>query len=87
MEHIVSAVAPGSIAEELEIEPGDVLVSVNGQEPEDVFDYLMVNFFTDQSIHVSIFYGHFEILHGFRVDVDRSASNLTSGNFFNHHGG
>ena len=39
MEHIVSAVAPGSIAEELEIEPGDVLVSVNGQEPEDVFEY------------------------------------------------
>ena len=39
MEHIVSAVTPGSIAEELEIEPGDVLVSVNGQEPEDVFDY------------------------------------------------
>ena len=39
MEHIVSAVAPGSIAEELGIEPGDVLVSVNGQEPEDVFDY------------------------------------------------
>lgn len=39
MEHIVSAVAPGSIAEEMEIEPGDVLVSVNGQVPEDVFDY------------------------------------------------
>lgn len=39
MEHIVSAVTPGSIAEEMEIEPGDVLVSVNGQEPEDVFDY------------------------------------------------
>ena len=39
MEHIVSAVIPGSIAEEMEIEPGDVLVSVNGQEPEDVFDY------------------------------------------------
>ncbi len=39
MEHVVSAVTPGSIAEELEIEPGDVLVSVNGQEPEDVFDY------------------------------------------------
>ena len=39
MDHIVSAVAPRSIAEELEIEPGDVLVSVNGQEPEDVFDY------------------------------------------------
>ena len=39
MEQIVSAVTPGSIAEEMEIEPGDVLVSVNGQEPEDVFDY------------------------------------------------
>ena len=39
MEHIVSAVTPGSIAEEMEIEPGDVLVSVHGQEPEDVFDY------------------------------------------------
>lgn len=39
MEHIVSSVAPGSIAEEMEIEPGDVLVSINGQEPEDVFDY------------------------------------------------
>lgn len=39
MEHIVSAVTPGSIAEEMEIEPGDVLISVNGQEPEDVFDY------------------------------------------------
>lgn len=39
MEHIVSSVVPGSIAEELEIEPGDVLISVNGQVPEDVFDY------------------------------------------------
>lgn len=27
MEHIISAVTPGSIAEEMEIEPGDVLVS------------------------------------------------------------
>lgn len=39
MEHIVSAVVPGSIAEEMEIEPGDTLISVNGQVPEDVFDY------------------------------------------------
>ena len=37
--HIIASVESGSIAEELEIEPGDVLVSVNGQEPEDVFDY------------------------------------------------
>ena len=37
--HIISKVLPGSIAEELELEPGDILVSVNGQTIEDVFDY------------------------------------------------
>ncbi len=30
---------PGSIAEELEIEPGDLLLSINGEEIGDVFDY------------------------------------------------
>ena len=39
MEQRIVSVVPGSIAEELEIEAGDVLVSVNGQTPEDVFDY------------------------------------------------
>ncbi len=39
MEHKISAVTPGSIAEEMGIEPGDTLISVGGQEPEDVFDY------------------------------------------------
>ena len=38
-EHIVKDIIPGSIAEELEIEPGDVLVEINGQEMEDIFDY------------------------------------------------
>ena len=38
-EHKISQVAPGSIAEEYGIEPGDSLLSVNGQEVEDVFDY------------------------------------------------
>ena len=37
--HVISRILPGSIAEELELEPGDVLVSVNGQQVEDVFDY------------------------------------------------
>ena len=32
-------VLPDSIAEELGLEPGDRLVSVNGQPVEDVFDY------------------------------------------------
>lgn len=38
-EHVIKAVEPGSIAEELELVPGDVLVSVNGQPVGDVLDY------------------------------------------------
>ena len=38
-EHKISRVLPESIAEELEIEPGDVLLAVNDQPIEDVFDY------------------------------------------------
>lgn len=37
--HVISRVLPGGIGEELELEPGDVLVSINGQPIEDVFDY------------------------------------------------
>ena len=37
--HIISEIEEGSIAWELELEPGDELVSINGQEIEDVFDY------------------------------------------------
>ena len=38
-EHVISRIEPGSIAEELELTPGDVLISVNGQSIEDIFDY------------------------------------------------
>ena len=38
-EHIIKEIEPGSIAEELGIEPGDKLISINDQEIEDVFDY------------------------------------------------
>jgi len=37
--HIVSEVKSGSIAEELNIEKGDEIVSVNGEIIEDIFDY------------------------------------------------
>lgn len=37
--HIISRVLPDSIAEEMEIEPGDRLVSINGKVIEDVFDF------------------------------------------------
>ena len=37
--HKIQAVDPGSIAEELELEAGDFLLTINGNEIEDVFDY------------------------------------------------
>ena len=37
--HVIANVEPGSIAEELELEAGDILVEINGNNIEDVFDY------------------------------------------------
>lgn len=37
--HKISQVDPGSIAEELELEPGDYVLAINGNEVEDIFDY------------------------------------------------
>lgn len=38
-EHVIKDVIPGSIAEELEIEPGDILLKINNEIIEDIFDY------------------------------------------------
>ena len=38
-EHKIIRIQPGSIAEELGVEPEDILLSVNGHQIEDVFDY------------------------------------------------
>lgn len=38
-EHIVKSVEPGSIAEELGLEPGDKIVAIDSTEIEDIFDY------------------------------------------------
>lgn len=37
--HLIKSVKTGSIAEEMEIEAGDVLLEINGEKMEDVFDY------------------------------------------------
>ena len=37
--HIIDRIEPGSIAEEMELEPGDALLAINGKEIGDVFDY------------------------------------------------
>ncbi len=38
-EHKIKEIIPGSIAEELELEPGDVLLKINDTVIEDIFDY------------------------------------------------
>ncbi len=37
--HIIKEIIAGSIAEELGVETGDVLLEINGQEVKDIFDY------------------------------------------------
>jgi len=37
--HKIEKILPGSIAEELELEPGDILLKINDHEIEDIFDY------------------------------------------------
>ena len=37
--HLINSVSEGSIAEEMGVEAGDYLISINGNEIEDVFDY------------------------------------------------
>ena len=39
IKHRISGIMPASIAEELEIQSGDFVLQINGQEIEDVFDY------------------------------------------------
>ncbi len=38
-EHVIKSIESGSIAEEMGIEPGDVLLTIDGSYVEDVFDY------------------------------------------------
>lgn len=37
--HLIREILPGSIAQELEIEPGDRLIAINDEAIEDIFDY------------------------------------------------
>ena len=50
--NMVEEVMEGSIAEELEIEPGDILISVNGEEVEDIIDYKYI--ITDDFVELVI---------------------------------
>ena len=39
IKHIIAKIKEGSIAQEMEIVPGDILISINGEMIEDIFDY------------------------------------------------
>lgn len=47
-ENIIDGVLPGSIAEELDIERGDILISANGKEIQDIIDYRYIT--TDEYV-------------------------------------
>ena len=51
-EHTIKTVESGSIAEELELEPGDILLSINNEELEDIFDYRFI--IKDEYLEVAI---------------------------------
>lgn len=51
-EHTIKTVKPGSIAQEMGMEAGDILLSVNGQPIEDIFDYQYL--LQDEYIEVAI---------------------------------
>ena len=51
-EHKIKKVELGSIAEELEIEVGDILLSINDEEIEDIFDYRFLT--KDKYLEVAI---------------------------------
>ena len=46
--HPISKVDPGSIGEELELEPGDRVLTINGNPVEDIFDY---EYYVNQPVH------------------------------------
>ena len=50
--HLIKAVQPGSIAEEMEIEAGDRLLAINGEDVEDIFDYQYM--IQDEYVEVTI---------------------------------
>ena len=50
--HLITEVFPNSIAEQLEIEVGDVLLKINDNVIEDIFDYQF--FMEDEYVEILI---------------------------------
>ncbi|MBC2578988.1 DUF512 domain-containing protein [Clostridium sp. DJ247] len=52
MKNQIAAVNPGSLAEELELEAGDYLLTINGQEVKDIIDYKFL--ICDENVTIEI---------------------------------
>jgi putative radical SAM enzyme (TIGR03279 family) len=52
MKHIIQSVLPGSIAHELEITPGDVLLTMNGKIVQDVLDFRFFSYETNVKLEI-----------------------------------
>ena len=50
--NIIQKVKKGSIAEEMDIEPGDILISINGNKVQDIIDYKYL--ISDEYLEVEI---------------------------------
>jgi putative radical SAM enzyme (TIGR03279 family) len=51
-ENVISEIIPGSIAERVGLEKGDILISINGQKIEDIIEYMF--FIADERLDVLI---------------------------------
>lgn len=50
--HVIKGVEPGSIAEEMGVGPGDILLSINDEPVEDIFDYQFL--IQEETLNVAI---------------------------------
>lgn len=70
MDAVVKSVVPGSIAEEIGIEPGDILVSVNDTKLKDILDYRFFTASEEYVIEVLKTSGETEIIEIYNEDFE-----------------
>lgn len=69
-EHIIKRIIPDSIAEELGIEEGDTLISINNQEVKDIFDFQYLTSDEVLEIHIRHQDGE-EVIYDIEKDYDQ----------------
>jgi putative radical SAM enzyme (TIGR03279 family) len=76
--NVIKSIDPGSVAEELEIEPGDILLTINGEKVVDIIDYMfLVN---DEYLEIEIQKSDGEI---WELEIDKTLDENLGINFEN----